>query len=53
MQSIADLPSSRRDLTPWAKAAFLVALALTIALIVLGVTGTPWPRWLLALTNIL
>ena len=33
--------------------AFLVALSLTIVLIIMGVTGTPWPRWLLALTNIL
>ena len=53
MQSTADLSSPRRDLTRLGKAVFLFALTLTIALILLGVSGTPWPRWLLALTNIL
>lgn len=33
--------------------AFLIALVLTLILVIMGVTGTPWPRWLLALTNIL
>lgn len=37
----------------WAKLVFLIALALTAALVTLGVTGTPWPRWLLAAASAL
>lgn len=32
---------------------FVFAVAATAALIALGVTGTPWPKWLLGLTGIL
>jgi len=32
---------------------FSVAVLLTAALIVMGITGTHWPKWLLALTTIL
>jgi len=34
-------------------AVFTVAVAATAGIIVLGLTGTPWPKWLLALTTIL
>lgn len=53
MQPTSDPSPSRHDLTRWGKAIFLLAVVLTITLVVMGVTGTPWPRWLLALTNIL
>ena len=35
------------------KVAFLVAAVLTGTLLIMGITGTPWPHWLLVLTNIL
>lgn len=35
----------------WGKLTFLIALILTVALVVMGITGTPWPRWLLAATS--
>lgn|GEM_PF-3658166 len=31
---------------------FVLALAATAALVALGVTGTPWPKWLLGLASI-
>ncbi|MGA7802769.1 MAG: hypothetical protein WCC36_18375 [Gammaproteobacteria bacterium] len=34
-------------------AVFLVAALCTAALIALGVSGTPWPKWLLGLTAVL
>lgn len=37
----------------WGKLVFLIALALTVALVTLGITGTPWPRWLLAAASAL
>jgi hypothetical protein len=43
---------ARPRITP-GRAAFIIALVLTLILVIMGVTGTPWPRWLLALTNIL
>ncbi|MBU6420472.1 MAG: hypothetical protein KGL98_00345 [Gammaproteobacteria bacterium] len=32
---------------------FALALAILIALIVMGVAGVHWPKWLLALTTVL
>ena len=43
---------TRPRITP-GRVAFLIALVLTLTLVIMGITGTPWPRWLLALTNIL
>lgn len=43
---------ARPRLTP-GRIVFLIALVLTLTLVIMGITGTPWPRWLLALTNIL
>ena len=32
---------------------FLLAIVCTAALIALGVSGSPWPQWLLGLTSVL
>ncbi|MEJ2644462.1 MAG: hypothetical protein P8180_05935 [Gammaproteobacteria bacterium] len=32
---------------------FVLAVVCTAALIALGVSGTPWPKWLLGLTTVL
>ncbi len=47
----SSLPEKPRRWTA-GRIAFLVALALTLFLVVMGITGTPWPKWLLALANI-
>ncbi len=33
--------------------AFSLAVLSTIVLVIMGITGTPWPKWLLALTTVL
>jgi hypothetical protein len=45
--------AGEKSLVTWGKAAFVVALVLTLTLCIMGILGIPWPRWLLALTNIL
>lgn len=32
---------------------FLLAIVCTAALIAMGVSGSPWPKWLLGLTTVL
>lgn len=46
------LPERPRRWTP-GRIVFLLALVLTLGLVIMGITGTPWPKWLLALANIL
>lgn len=42
----------RRDLKNLGLAAFLLGVAATGYLLWIGLSGAPWPKWLLALTTI-
>jgi hypothetical protein len=53
MSEAIQTSSTQRKSSWQGKAAFFVALALTLSLLLMGLTGIPWPRWLLALTNVL
>ncbi|MGH8283560.1 MAG: hypothetical protein ACRESE_06900 [Gammaproteobacteria bacterium] len=37
----------------WTLVIFGIAVLITIVLVVMGITGTHWPKWLLALTTVL
>lgn len=41
-----------RDLSNLGLAAFLIGLAATGYLLWIGLSGAPWPKWLLALTTV-
>lgn len=43
---------SQRDLSGLGLTVFLLGVAATAYLLWIGVSGAPWPKWLLALTTV-